>query len=74
MAKLTVLCLLLAGLSACTPGPRDGLPPGWVKPDPDMALAERHCYRTLGRVDCHTRPVVGEAYRKVGFFDAPLTR
>ncbi len=28
----------------------------------------------IAEVDCHARPLAGEATRRVGFFDAPVSR
>ena len=44
---------------------------------PELTLAARHCYRTLGyrtlaRIDGHAQPLAAEASRRVGFFDAPV--
>lgn len=39
---------------------------------PELAYAERYCYRTLAEVDCHSRPLPGEENRRVGFYDAPV--
>ena len=54
MGRLFAVMLIAALLGACgAVTPRDGLPKGWYKPNPDVALAARHCYRTLAVVDCH---------------------
>ncbi len=56
MGRLLTAMVVATVLAACTaePGPR---------------LSARDCYRTLAEVDCHARPLPGEATRKVGFFD-----
>lgn len=69
---LVAMAVLLGAGAGCGPGP--GALPGWSAPYSTAKLAERHCYRTLAEVDCHADPLPGEANRKVGFFDAPLTR
>ncbi len=72
MGRLFALVLAAALLGACGAfAPRDCLPEGWYRPAPDVGLATRYCYRTLAEVDCHARPLAGEATRRVGFFDAP---
>jgi len=38
-------------------------------PPAEFVLAERACYRTLARVDCHHQPLLGESGRRVGYFD-----
>jgi hypothetical protein len=62
MLRSMVFTLAVLGLAACAPGGRTGR----------AILADRHCYRTLGVVDCHAAPLPGEAFREVGFFDAPI--
>ncbi len=73
----TFAAMLAAGLlGACAAGgPSQGLAPGWARPaTPELALATRHCYRTLARVDCHAQPLAAEASRRVGSFDRPVGR
>ncbi len=57
-----ILLVAVLGVAACAQG----------RPALRAILAERHCYRTLGVVDCHAAPLPGEAFREVGFFDAPI--
>ncbi len=38
-------------------------------PPAEFVAAERACYRTLARVDCHQSPLPGESGRRVGYFD-----
>ncbi len=64
MGRLIAAISVIALLGACGPG---GFEPG-------PASAARHCYRTLAEVDCHARPLPGEATRKVGFFDQAAVR
>ena len=73
-------CILLVALvaSACSnpwaderPSQAEMIRTGWNQPTP-LALAPRHCYRTLARVDCYSVPQPDEAGRRVGYFDAPI--
>ncbi len=59
MGRLIAAISVMALLGACGPG--------GFGPDPE--LAARYCYRTLPEADCHAQPLLGEATRKVGFFD-----
>ncbi len=74
MGRTFAAMLAAVLLGACAAGgPSQGLAPGWARPaTPELALATRHCYRTLARVDCHAQPLAAEASRRVGFFDAPV--
>ncbi len=74
MGRTFAAMLAAVLLGACAAGgPSQGLAPGWTRPaTPELALATRHCYRTLARVDCHAQPLAAEASRRVGFFDAPV--
>ena len=60
---LALLLPLAAVLSGCNP-PADPLP--------RLTYAERDCYRTLAKVDCHPQALSGEESRRVGFYDPPI--
>jgi len=62
LSRAAILLVAVLGVGACAQG----------RPAGRAVLAERYCYRTLGVVDCHAAPLPGEAFRKVGFFDAPI--
>ncbi len=57
--RIAALLGLATGLAACS------------GPQTRVVYAERFCYRTLGEVDCHARPLPGEEHRRVGWFDRP---
>jgi hypothetical protein len=65
---------VLLGLLATACGPLEpGEPfPGWRAPLASAVPAPLACYRTLGVVDCHEAPLVGEESRRVGWFDPPV--
>jgi hypothetical protein len=46
---------------------------GWYDSAPRPVLAERVCYRTLAKVDCHSAPVPGAESRRVGWSDDPVS-
>ena len=64
---------LALGGCAVYGGGRD-IPAGWYRPYDSPKLAERHCYRTLARADCHSRPLADEEHRRMGFFDTPVSK
>lgn len=72
VAAVAALALICAGCS--NPWAEDNLTEaeryraGWYEPSPRPALAERYCYRTLARVDCHDAPLAGAKGRSVGSF------
>ena len=61
---LALALLAGLGLGACA-GPEASM---------IVAVEERACYRTLGRVDCHAPPLKGEESRRVGSFDWAAAR
>ena len=57
------------GISSFEIRPKSHFPGQVERAAAQAALEDRACYRTLGRVDCHARPLPREAFRKVGFYD-----
>jgi len=70
-AKITAAVGLAGLLGACASFSPDDV---YLDRFPAAALAPRHCYRTLGVVDCHARALPGEENREIVFFDAPVPR
>ena len=78
MGKWTGAILIAFLASACSnpwadqrPSEAEMIQADWLERS-SVALAPRACYRTLARVDCYATPQLGEAGRRVGWFDAPI--
>ncbi len=67
-----VLAACANPLAGFAPGEAEVLRSGWYEPAPRPVLAERVCYRTLAKVDCHSEPLPGAESRRVGWSDDPV--
>ena len=82
MKRCPLVAALFASLALAACGnPWSGYAPseaevvrsGWYEPAPRPVLAERVCYRTLAKVDCHSEPLPGAESRRIGWSDDPVT-
>ncbi len=70
--RISILILLAFGMAACAelegpspwPNERRILARGWVPRQVESKTPKVYCYRTLGTVDCHAKPVPADFNRR----------